>query len=100
MSSEKRTRKISTALQPPSMGEGGHLTTIDETQMLRKVSHDEDGRTHGQATEYGGLRRVSREQPEGRKASTYSVIGRKISYVPPENLIKKQVRVLSWFGWS
>lgn len=106
---QKPRRKISAALQPPNISEhGGQLATISESGPLRRVSREgqgqrvntEQGPVRKISTEYG-LRRVSVEQHEGgprktsdsnRKVSTYSMMGRKISFMSsPEKLLKDKV---------
>ncbi|WAR12327.1 hypothetical protein MAR_026507 [Mya arenaria] len=96
MSQEKRTRKISSALQAPNFGDG-QLSTIDESRPLRKVSQDATAAGRKVSTEKGlgkfDRRRISSENKDGagRKVSTFNVTGRKTStYVQPERLMAMQ----------
>jgi hypothetical protein len=101
MSQEKPKRKISAALQPPNISDhGGHLATISESGPMRRVSQEGQGPVRKVSTEVG-LRRVSGERDgtqrrpsdSNRKVSTYSIMGRKTSFMSaPEKLIKDKVR--------
>lgn len=101
MSQDKPKRKISAALQPPNISEhGGQLATISESGPLRRVSQEGQGPARKVSTEVGP-RRVSGEQRDGRrpsdsnrKVSTFSMMGRKTSFMSaPEKLIKDKVRL-------
>ena len=100
----KPKRKISAALAQPNIGtdvHGDHLTTITESGPLRKASTEagpgrkistEVGPVRKISTEFGP-RRISTEGQDGtRKASVFSTIARKTSFMSaPEKLFINKV---------
>ena len=109
MSQDKPKRKISTALQPPNLGDGAQLETIKESSTLKNVGEGQQRKISTDHTnarrvshEHQGPRRISAsEQSESghservRKVSNFSVIGRKTSFMmAPEKMMINKVGII------
>lgn len=100
----KPRRKISAVLAPPNIGtdvHGDQLATIRESGPVRKAS-TEGGPLRKISTEQGPVRKISTEvgprristegQDGSRKASVFSTIGRKTSFMSaPEKMFLNKV---------